>query len=67
MIQAVDINPDAVFDDGSLHIAMGLSPSAIARARREGHLRYRRIGKRTLYLGKWILEWLDCPTEEAGQ
>jgi hypothetical protein len=59
MLDPVLINPDAVYDDGSLHVALGLTDATLAAARRAGTLRYARRGKRVLYLGRWILAWLD--------
>jgi hypothetical protein len=59
MIEPVRIEPEALYDDGALRQAIGLTPSALAAARRTGALRYTRQGKRTLYLGAWILAWLE--------
>ncbi len=59
MIEPVSIDPEALYDDGSLRQALGLTDAALAKARRSGTLRYTRQGKRTLYLGKWILAWLE--------
>ena len=55
MIEPLTIAPDGLYDDTSLYEAIGLTPTALANARRAGTLRYTRQGKRTLYLGKWIL------------
>jgi len=54
----VSIEPQQVYDDGALYLTLGLTPSTLAGARRRGALRYTRRGKRTLYLGQWILDWL---------
>src|SRR5262245_62291592 len=62
MLRAVAIDPDAVFDDAALHNELGLSASAVRRARRAGELRYTRKGQRTLYLGRWVLAWLGGET-----
>ena len=59
MIEPVLIEPEALYDDGSLRQAIGLTDAVLANARRAGTLRYTRQGKRTLYLGKWILAWLE--------
>jgi hypothetical protein len=59
MIEPVLIEHEALYDDGSLRQALGLTDAALANARRAGTLRYTRQGKRTLYLGKWILAWLE--------
>ncbi len=59
MIDPVLIIPEAIYDDGAIHQALGLSPATLAAARRKGTLRYTRQGKRTLYKGAWILAWLE--------
>jgi len=63
MIEPVRIEPDALYDDGSLRRALGLTSASLAAARRAGLLRFTSQGKRTLYKGAWILDWLDAPTE----
>jgi hypothetical protein len=59
MIEPVSIDPEALYDDGSLRQALGLTDAALANARRAETLRCTRQGKRTLCLGKWILVWPD--------
>ena len=63
MQQEVSIAPDGIYDDGALHLALGLTPATLAQARRAGELRFTRKGKRTLYLGQWVLDWIraDSP------
>jgi hypothetical protein len=63
------IDPAAWYDDGALYAALEISFQAIARARRDGRLRYTREGRRTLYLGQWVLDWLAGANEreEAGR
>jgi len=52
------ILPDGIYDDGSLCAVLGVGAQTLAKARRDGSLRYARKGQRTLYLGAWVLEWL---------
>jgi len=59
MVKAFPIDPDAIYDDGPLVIDLGMRGSSLARARRSGALRYTRKGGRVLYLGRWILDWLE--------
>ena len=59
MLFPVTIDPEAVFDDGALYQALGLSAATLATARREGTLRYARKGRRVLYRGRWVSAWLD--------
>src|SRR5262245_38495031 len=58
VIAAFILDPHAVYDDGALYCALGLSAPSLARARREGRLRHTRQGNRVLYLGEWVLDWL---------
>lgn len=60
MYEPVSIKPGALYDDGALHLSTGLTPAALAKGRRSGELRYTRQGKRTLYLGQWVLDWLQA-------
>jgi hypothetical protein len=64
VIEPVRIDPEAVFDDGALYQAFGLTAAALAAARRAGALRYTRQGKRTLYLGRWVLNWLESASSQ---
>ncbi len=59
MIEPVKIEPDALYDDGSLGLALGLTPTSLAAARRSGRLRFTRRGKRILYKGEWVSAWLE--------
>jgi hypothetical protein len=54
----VSLNPEATYDDGALYCVLGLSATTLAKARRDGSLRYTRQGRRILYLGEWVTAWL---------
>jgi hypothetical protein len=54
------IDPESIYDDGALAMTLGVASASLARARRQGRLRYRRVGNRTLYLGRWIIDWLTA-------
>ncbi len=56
---ALAIDPNAVYHDGTLVLALGLTHATLARERRAGRLRFARKGKRILYLGAWIIQWLQ--------
>jgi hypothetical protein len=56
----VEIDPERIYDDDALFAALELRQATLARARRCGELRYTRKGQRTLYLGRWILDWLEA-------
>jgi hypothetical protein len=59
----IRIEPDGIYDDASLYGALEVSAATLARARRDGRLRYSRQGRRVLYLGQWVLEWLKADGE----
>lgn len=63
MTQGVLINSTAVYDSGSLQKLLGISPRVLSNARSEGLLQYTRKGRRTLYLGEWVLRWLETDTQ----
>jgi len=65
MIEPVLLAPDGLYDDGALRQALGLTPSALAHARRTGTLRHTRQGKRVLYKGAWVLAWLETESAPA--
>ena len=53
------IQPDAVYSDGEVRLALGVTSSAIVRARREKRLRYTRQGNSILYRSQWLIDWLE--------
>jgi hypothetical protein len=62
----MNIEPNTVYDDDSLYSAIGLTRQTLTRARREEGLRYTRKGNRVLYLGEWVLAWLQASAEPRG-
>jgi hypothetical protein len=67
MVQPIRIDPAAIYDDAALVLTLDLSSATLARARRNGRLRFTRQGRRTLYLGQWLLDWLvSAPPRETG-
>ena len=67
MIEPVRIEPEALYDDGSLRQALGLTPATLAAARRVGSLRYARTGKRIFYKGCWLSAWLEATAGPASR
>jgi hypothetical protein len=59
MIEPHRIEPEALYDDGALRQAFGMTPATLNAARRGGSLRYARTGKRIFYKGAWLLAWLE--------
>ncbi len=58
MSEPFTIEPSAVYDDAALRLALGITSATLTRARHDRHLKFARKGKRTLYLGEWVLAWL---------
>jgi hypothetical protein len=59
------IHPTAVYSNDDLSSLIDVSPDALAKARRSGALRWVRKGRRVIYLGEWVLDWLRAGGEEA--
>ena len=59
MSEPFTIEPASVYDDAALRLALGITSATLTHARRNGRLRHTRKGKRTLYLGEWVLAWLS--------
>jgi hypothetical protein len=59
MIDSIRIDPQAIYDDLALYQALGISSQTLSRARRSGELRYTRKGQRLLYVGAWVMSWLE--------
>lgn len=57
------IDPAALYDEGAMSQA-GIPGTALRRARQSGKLRFTRQGRRILYLGQWILDWLKVDSEK---
>ena len=58
MVSPALIEPNAVYDDGTLVLELGVTSATLIRARRRGELRFARKGKRVFYLGTWVIDWL---------
>jgi hypothetical protein len=54
----IRFEPDAFYDEDALRL-LGFDGEALARARREGELRCRRVGRVRLYKGEWLQRWLS--------
>lgn len=68
MTEPAKIDAAAWYDDNALY-ALGISTAALARARKGGAVRFRRVGRggRNLYLGRWVVAWLTGePAEEVA-
>ena len=59
------IDADGIYHDGEARLLLGVTDSAMRRARQSGDLRYSRQGTRIIYRGLWLTDWLDR-TAEGG-
>ncbi len=59
MPDVFSIDPDTVYTDGAIVLALGVTHSALATARRSGELRYAKSGRKIVYRGRWLLNWLE--------
>lgn len=55
----LSIDPDGIYTEGALVLALDIPSCAIDRARRTGHLAWCRCGRRILFRGQWLLDWLE--------
>jgi hypothetical protein len=62
---AIHINPDDILDDDTLYELLSLGRTTLARPRQSEGLRFVRKGQRTLYLGRWVLDWLESSAVQA--
>lgn len=63
-LDPIRIDPDAIYEEGTLRLLLGLTSEAIAKGRRSGELQHRRHGRVVFYKGQWVLDWLTGkPTE----
>jgi len=67
MISCLSIDPNAIYDEGSVSLSLDIPLATLGRARREGKLRYSRKGRRVFYLGRWLLAWFDADASTAPQ
>jgi hypothetical protein len=66
MMRGMAIDPGSVYNDGDLILGLGLTHATLARARRTGALRFARPGQRPLYLGRWVIAWLEASAQPAA-
>jgi len=68
MSESFTIDPDAVYNDATLVIGLGITLTTLRQARRSGTLRATRKGRRVLYRGQWVIDRLerDVPAMKKG-
>ena len=63
MPTTLPIDPDTIYTEGAVAVALDIPLATLARARREGRLRYSRQGPRVLIRGAWLLAWLEADSQ----
>jgi hypothetical protein len=60
------IDPNSVYTEGAISIALDIPLATLTRARREGRLQFTRKGKRVLLFGQWVLNWLKIDSPKGA-
>jgi hypothetical protein len=60
MPDTATIHPTGLYGTDDLCAMLDVSPQTLADARRSGALRAVRKGRRVIYLGEWVLDWLKA-------
>ena len=59
------INPLAIYTGDQLSAMLDVSEETLAAARCAGALRATKKGRRVLFLGRWVLAWLEADADET--
>jgi hypothetical protein len=62
MANTLHIDPDTIYTEGAVSLALDIPLATLARARRERRLRFTRQGRRVLIRGAWLLAWIEGDT-----
>ena len=65
MANSLLLEPNRIYDVGAIVLALDVPSSSIDRARRAGSLRSARVGRRVLFRGQWLLDWLERNAGES--
>jgi hypothetical protein len=60
MPHTITIQPTGIYSSDDLSVMLDVSPQTLADARKAGHLRAVRKGRRWIHLGEWVLAWLNA-------
>ena len=66
MGEQFNLHPEGVYQDGDLILGLGLTEATLAKACRAGELKYARKGRRRLYRGEWVVQWLEADSGKRG-
>jgi hypothetical protein len=66
MVEPGYIDPDALYDEPTIRLNLGITSGALQKARKAGELRFTRRGGKTRYFGRWLIAWLSGePVEQS--
>lgn len=60
------ILPDGVYTAHDLRLILGLTQHAIVGAMRRGELRGTRQGRQLIFIGRWLIDWLERSAHRQG-
>jgi hypothetical protein len=66
MANTLVLDPNTIYDEGAVSLALDISLATLDRARREGQLRYTRKGRRIFFRGQWFLDWFEADRAGSG-
>lgn len=67
MVQYHRIAPNAAYTNDGVVDVLGFTTEVLARARRRGELKFAKKGPVILYLGRWVLDWLELLGREEEE
>lgn len=59
-LSPITIDPHGWYSDGQARLLLDLPSATLCRARQLGKLRSARAGRRVMYLGQWLIDWLSA-------
>lgn len=60
MANTLPLDPNTIYDEGAVSLALDIPLSTLDRARREGRLRFTRKGRRIFFRGQWLIDWFEA-------
>jgi hypothetical protein len=68
MAGTLSIDPQGIYAENAVARALGIPLGTLREARRSRRLRFSRKGKRVLFLGQWLIDWMqdDTASEQGG-
>jgi len=53
------LDPNTIYEEGAVALALDIPLATLLRARRERRLRFVRKGRRVFFRGQWLLDWFE--------